>query len=90
MERPTRSRKQPSRLADFEVISDSGRVVRGRARRGGFDGGVDVKGKSAKAITDPIIAKHFASNRRIKLVNRTQVCRPKSVNMTRYFNTFLE
>ena len=40
MERPTRSRKQPSRLADFEV-SDSGRVVQGRGRRGGVDGGVD-------------------------------------------------
>ena len=42
MERPTRSRKQPSRLADFEV-SDSGRVVQGRGRRGGVDGGVDVE-----------------------------------------------
>ena len=40
MERPTRSRKQPSRLADFEV-SDFGRVVQGRGRRGGVDGGVD-------------------------------------------------
>ena len=40
MERPTRSRKQPSRLADFEV-SDSGRVVQGRGRRVGVDGGVD-------------------------------------------------
>lgn len=45
--------------------------------------GLKNKGKSAKAITDPIIAKHFASNRRMKLVNRTQVC--KSVNMARYF-----
>ncbi|KAK4014075.1 hypothetical protein OUZ56_026621 [Daphnia magna] len=43
--------------------------------------GLKNKGKSAKAITDPIIAKHFASNRRMKLVNRTQVC--KSVNMAR-------
>ena len=49
--------------------------------------GLKNKGKSAKAITDPIIAKHFASNGRMKLVNRTQVC--KSVNMARYFNTFL-
>ncbi|KAI9565252.1 hypothetical protein GHT06_009035 [Daphnia sinensis] len=43
--------------------------------------GLKNKGKSAKAITDPIIAKHFASNRRKKLVNRTHVC--KSVNMAR-------
>jgi hypothetical protein len=35
MERPTRLRKQPSRFADFEVSGDSGRVVRGRGRRGG-------------------------------------------------------
>ncbi|KAK4017120.1 hypothetical protein OUZ56_032073 [Daphnia magna] len=35
MERPTRSRKQPSRLADYEVSGDSGWVVRGRGRRGG-------------------------------------------------------
>jgi uncharacterized alpha/beta hydrolase family protein len=49
--------------------------------------GLKNKGKSAKAITDPIIAKHFASNRRMKLVNRTQVC--KSVNMARYFYTYL-
>jgi hypothetical protein len=46
--------------------------------------GLENKGKSAKAITDPIIAKHFASNRRTKLVNRTQ-----SVNVARYFYTFL-
>ncbi|KAK4027776.1 hypothetical protein OUZ56_016823 [Daphnia magna] len=39
------------------------------------------KGKSAKAITDPISAAHFASNRRMKLVNRKQVY--KSVNMAR-------
>ncbi|KZR96715.1 Uncharacterized protein APZ42_008790, partial [Daphnia magna] len=43
--------------------------------------GLKNKGKSAKAIADPTIAKHFASNRRRKLVNRTQVC--KSVNMVR-------
>ncbi|KAK4027890.1 hypothetical protein OUZ56_017031 [Daphnia magna] len=43
--------------------------------------GLKNKGKSAKAITDPIIAKHFASNRRMKLVNRTQVC--KSINKAR-------
>ena len=51
MERPTRSRKQPSRLADFEV-SDSGRVVQGRGRRGGVDGGVDVEvsGDSERAV----------------------------------------
>jgi hypothetical protein len=46
MERPTRSRKQTSRLADFEVSGDAagfaGWVVRGRGRRGGFDRGVDV------------------------------------------------
>ena len=48
MERPTRSRKQPSRLADFEV-SDSGRVVQGRGRRGGVDGGVD----SGRAVRGP-------------------------------------
>ena len=51
MERPTRSRKQPSRLADFEV-SDSGRVVQGRGRRGGVDGGVDsgraVRGRGGR------------------------------------------
>ena len=45
MERPTRSRKQPSRLADFEVSGDAagcaGRVVRGRGS--GFDRGVDVE-----------------------------------------------
>jgi len=52
MERPTRSRKQPSRLADFEVSGDSGRVVRGRGRRGGVDGGVDVEvsGDSGRAV----------------------------------------
>ena len=47
MEIPTRSRKQPSRLADFEV-SDSGRVVQARGRRGGVDGGVD----SGRAVRD--------------------------------------
>jgi hypothetical protein len=29
MERPTRVRKQPSRLADFELGEDSGKLVRG-------------------------------------------------------------
>ena len=47
MERPTRSRKQPSRLADFEACADAagcaGRVVRDRGRCGGFDRGVDVE-----------------------------------------------
>ena len=55
MERPTRSRKQPSRLADFEV-SDSGRVVQGRGRRGGVDGGVDsgraVRGRGRRGGVD--------------------------------------
>jgi hypothetical protein len=52
MERPTRSRKQPSRFADFEVSGDSGRVFRGRGRRGGFDGGVDVEisGDSGRVV----------------------------------------
>ncbi len=52
MERPTRSRKQPSRLADFEVSGDSERVVRGRGRRGGVDGGVDVEvsGDSGRVV----------------------------------------
>jgi uncharacterized alpha/beta hydrolase family protein len=48
--------------------------------------GLKMKGKSAKAITDPIIAAHFASNRRMQLVNRTQLC--KAVNMARYFVLF--
>jgi hypothetical protein len=58
MERPTRSRKQPSRLADFEVSGDAagcaGRVVRGRGRRGGFDRGVDfeVSGDSGGLIVN--------------------------------------
>ncbi len=52
MERPTRLRKQPSRFADFEVSGDSGRVVQGRGRRGGFDGGVDdeVSGDSGRVV----------------------------------------
>jgi hypothetical protein len=47
MERPTSSRKQPIRLADFEACADeagcAGRVLRDRGRRGGFDRGVDVE-----------------------------------------------
>ena len=55
MERPTRSRKQPSRLADFEVSGDAagcaGRVVRGR--RGGFDRvDVEVSGDSGGLIVN--------------------------------------
>ena len=51
MERPTRSRKQPSLLADFEVRGDSGRVVRGR--RGGFDRvDVEVSGDSGGLIVN--------------------------------------
>ncbi len=54
MERPTRLRKQPSRFADFEVNGDSGRVVQGRGRCGGFDGGVDdeVSGDSGRVVRD--------------------------------------
>ena len=66
MERPTRSRKQPSRLADFEV-SDSGRVVQGRGRRGGVDGGVDsgraVRGRGRRGgrgliLNDVVVILH--------------------------------
>jgi hypothetical protein len=60
MERPTRSRKQPSRLADFEVSGDAagcaGWVVRGtrcRGRRGGFDRvDVEVSGDSGGLIVN--------------------------------------
>ena len=57
MERPTRSRKQPSRLADFEVSGDAagcaGRVVRGRGRRSGFDRvDVEVSGDSGGLIVN--------------------------------------
>jgi hypothetical protein len=41
MERPTRVRKQPSRLADFELGEDSGKLVRGgngHVGRGGRGG----------------------------------------------------
>ena len=56
-ERPTRSRKQPSRLADFEVSGDAagyaGRVVGGRGRRGGFDRvDVEVSGDSGGLIVN--------------------------------------
>jgi hypothetical protein len=52
MDRPTRLRKQPSRFADFEVIGDSGRVLRGKSRRGGFYGRVDVEvsGDSGRVV----------------------------------------
>ena len=57
MERPTRSRKQPSRLVDFEVSGDAagcaGRVVRGRGRRGGCDrDDVEVSGDSGGLIVN--------------------------------------
>ena len=51
MERPTRSRKQPSQLADFEV-SDSGRVVQGRGRRGGVDSVRAVRGRGRRGGVD--------------------------------------
>jgi hypothetical protein len=38
MERPTRVRKQPSRLADFELGEDSGKLVRGGNGHVGRDG----------------------------------------------------
>lgn len=38
MERPTRVRKQPSRLADFELGEDSGKLVRGGNGHGGRGG----------------------------------------------------
>ena len=57
MERPTRSRKQPSRLVDFEVSCDAAgcaeRVVRGRGRRGRFDRvHVEVSGDSGGLIVN--------------------------------------
>ena len=58
MERPTRVRKQPSRLADFELGEDSGKLVRGgnghvgrggRGGRGRKVGGVVRGGRGAMA-----------------------------------------
>jgi hypothetical protein len=50
MERPTRVRKQPSRLADFELGENSGKLVRGgRGGRGRKVGGVVRGGRGAMA-----------------------------------------